>query len=100
MSGGQQQRVAIARALVWSPGLLLADEPTGNLDSRTGASILDLLLGLRGERGTTVLLATHDPVVAARCDRLVRLQDGHVTDDVDLRAGDVDVAALLAGGAP
>jgi putative ABC transport system ATP-binding protein len=100
MSGGQQQRVAIARALVWNPGLLLADEPTGNLDSRTGAAILDLLLGLREERGTTILLATHDPVVAARCDRLVRLQDGHVTDDVDLRGGDVDVAALLAGGGP
>jgi putative ABC transport system ATP-binding protein len=97
MSGGQQQRVAIARALIWEPGLLLADEPTGNLDSRTGAAILDLLLGVRAERGTTILLATHDPVVAARCDRLVRLQDGHVTDDVDLRGGDVDVAALLAG---
>ncbi|HMJ34747.1 MAG TPA: ABC transporter ATP-binding protein [Baekduia sp.] len=98
MSGGQQQRVAIARALIWSPGLLLADEPTGNLDSRTGADILDLLLALRSERGTTILLATHDPVVAARCDRLVRLQDGRITDDVDLRPGDVDVAALLAGG--
>jgi putative ABC transport system ATP-binding protein len=98
MSGGQQQRVAIARALIWSPGLLLADEPTGNLDSRTGAEILDLLLALREQSGTTILLATHDPVVAARCDRLVRLQDGHVTDDVDLRSGDVDVAALLAGG--
>jgi putative ABC transport system ATP-binding protein len=97
LSGGQQQRVAIARALVWSPGLLLADEPTGNLDSRTGADILDLLLRLRAERGMTILLATHDPVVAARCDRLVRLQDGRITDDVDLRMGDVDVAALLAG---
>jgi putative ABC transport system ATP-binding protein len=97
MSGGQQQRVAIARALVWSPGLLLADEPTGNLDSRTGAAILDLLLALRAERGMTILLATHDPLVAARCDRLVRLQDGAVTDDVDLRASAVDVAALLAG---
>jgi putative ABC transport system ATP-binding protein len=98
MSGGQQQRVAIARALVFEPGLLLADEPTGNLDSRTGAAILDLLLALREQRGTTILLATHDPVVAARCDRLVRLQDGRVTDDVDLTAGDVDIAALLAGG--
>jgi putative ABC transport system ATP-binding protein len=98
MSGGQQQRVAIARALVWEPGLLLADEPTGNLDSRTGAAILDLLLDLRAQQGMTILLATHDPVVAARCDRLVRLQDGHVTDDVDLRDGGVDVATLLAGG--
>jgi putative ABC transport system ATP-binding protein len=97
MSGGQQQRVAIARALIWEPGLLLADEPTGNLDSRTGAAILDLLLDLRAQRGTTILLATHDPVVAARCERLVRLQDGHVTDDVDLRGGAVDIAALLAG---
>ncbi|HWI72196.1 MAG TPA: ABC transporter ATP-binding protein [Baekduia sp.] len=99
MSGGQQQRVAIARALIWEPGLLLADEPTGNLDSRTGAAILDLLLGIREERGTTILLATHDPVVAARCDRLVRLQDGSVTDDVDLRPGDVDVARILSAGA-
>jgi putative ABC transport system ATP-binding protein len=98
MSGGQQQRVAIARALIWEPGLLLADEPTGNLDSRTGAAILDLLLDVREQRGTTILLATHDPVVAARCDRLVRLQDGRITDDVDLRAGGVDVATLLAGG--
>jgi putative ABC transport system ATP-binding protein len=98
MSGGQQQRVAIARALIWNPGLLLADEPTGNLDTRTGADILDLLLALRAERGTTILLATHDPIVAARCDRLVRLQDGRITDDVDLRTGDVDIAALLAGG--
>ena len=68
------------------------------LAGRNGAAILDLLLALREERGTTILLAPHDPVVAARCDRLVRLQDGRVTDDVDLRAGDVDVAALLAGG--
>ncbi|HEY6760754.1 MAG TPA: ABC transporter ATP-binding protein [Baekduia sp.] len=97
MSGGQQQRVAIARALVWSPGLLLADEPTGNLDTRTGAAILDLLLSLRAARGMTILIATHDPVVASRCDRLVRLQDGRITDDVDLRAGDIDVAGLLAG---
>jgi putative ABC transport system ATP-binding protein len=98
MSGGQQQRVAIARALIWEPGLLLADEPTGNLDTRTGAAILDLLLDVRAQRGTTIMLATHDPLVAARCDRLVRLQDGRITDDVDLRAGGVDVAALLAGG--
>jgi putative ABC transport system ATP-binding protein len=97
LSGGQQQRVAIARALIWEPGLLLADEPTGNLDSRTGAQILDLLLEIRRQRGTTILLATHDPVVAARCDRLVRLQDGQVTDDINLQTTDVDIPALLAG---
>jgi putative ABC transport system ATP-binding protein len=97
LSGGQQQRVAIARALIWEPGLLLADEPTGNLDTRTGAAILDLLLEIRRQRGTTILLATHDPVVAARCDRLVRLQDGLVTDDINLLTTNVDIPALLAG---
>jgi putative ABC transport system ATP-binding protein len=87
MSGGQQQRVAIARALVWEPGLLLADEPTGSLDSKTGAAVLDLIVELRSARGTTVLIATHDPEIARRCDRLVRLQDGRLTDDIDLRTG-------------
>jgi putative ABC transport system ATP-binding protein len=79
MSGGQQQRVAIARALVWEPPLLLADEPTGNLDSQTGAGVLDLLLGLREQRGATILLATHDPGVATRCDRIIELRDGRLT---------------------
>ena len=82
LSGGQQQRVAIARALVNDPILLLADEPTGNLDSQTGAEIMDLLLELRRERGMTVIVATHDPVIASRCDRVVRLLDGRVLDDV------------------
>jgi putative ABC transport system ATP-binding protein len=81
LSGGQQQRVAIARALINRPPLVLADEPTGNLDSRTGAEIVDLLLGLRAEHGVTVVLATHDPQVAARCDRVVRLLDGRVDRD-------------------
>ncbi|MEV4541785.1 ABC transporter ATP-binding protein [Micromonospora echinaurantiaca] len=88
LSGGQQQRVAIARALMGAPGLLLADEPTGNLDSATGAQILDLLLGLRGQHGMTILLATHERAVAARCDRLVRLGDGRVVEDVDLTGGE------------
>lgn len=84
LSGGQGQRVAIARALINDPGLLLADEPTGNLDSTTGAEILQLLLDLRDQRGMTVMVATHDPVIASRCDRIVRLEDGRVIDDVEV----------------
>src|SRR5690349_15787391 len=94
LSGGQRQRVAIARALINEPAVVLADEPTGNLDSRTGEEIVDLLLGLRDERGVTVLLATHDSAVAARCDRVVRLVDGRVADDVDVRAA-ADVQGAL-----
>ena len=81
LSGGQQQRVAIARALIVDPILLLADEPTGNLDSQTGGEIVDLLRDLREERGMTVILATHDSLVASRCDRIVRLLDGRVVDE-------------------
>ena len=95
LSGGQQQRVAIARALMVEPKLLLADEPTGNLDSKTGQQILDLLVTLRQDRGMTVLLATHEQHVAARCDRLIRLSDGRITDDLDLRGGE-DPATTLA----
>jgi putative ABC transport system ATP-binding protein len=87
MSGGEQQRVAIARALINSPSLLLADEPTGNLDSRNAAEILELLAELRGRSGMTIILATHDAQIAARCDRLVRLRDGAVVDDIDLDGG-------------
>jgi putative ABC transport system ATP-binding protein len=94
LSGGQQQRVAIARALINAPPIVLADEPTGNLDSRTGAGIVDLLLELRAERDMTILLATHDSQVAARCDRVVRLLDGRVADDVDVRAA-ADVGATV-----
>jgi putative ABC transport system ATP-binding protein len=94
LSGGQQQRVAIARALINEPAIVLADEPTGNLDSRTGSEIVDLLLGLRAERGMTVVLATHDSTVAARCDRVVRLLDGRISDDIDVRAA-VDVQATI-----
>jgi putative ABC transport system ATP-binding protein len=94
LSGGQQQRVAIARALMVEPRLLLADEPTGNLDSRTGRQIIDLLVRLRAERGTTVLLATHEQHVAARCDRIVRLTDGAVTEDLDLHEGESEAQTL------
>ena len=88
LSGGEQQRVAIARALIGGPGLLLADEPTGNLDSATGAQILDLLLDLRAEHGMTILLATHERAIAARCDRLLRLGDGQVVQELDLTGGE------------
>ncbi|MFI1193140.1 ABC transporter ATP-binding protein [Micromonospora sp. NPDC020750] len=88
LSGGQQQRVAIARALMGEPRLLLADEPTGNLDSTTGGQILDLLLNLRDRHGMTILLATHERAIAARCDRLIRLGDGRVVEDVDLTDGE------------
>jgi putative ABC transport system ATP-binding protein len=94
LSGGQQQRVAIARALINRPPIVLADEPTGNLDSRTGAGIVDLLLGLREQHGMTVVLASHDSAIAARCDRIVQLLDGRVVDDVDVRA-ESDVGATL-----
>jgi putative ABC transport system ATP-binding protein len=87
LSGGEQQRVAIARALIGRPTLLLADEPTGNLDPTTSAEILDLLLGLRDEYGMTIVVATHERQVAARCDRMVRLRAGRVVDEVDLTTG-------------
>jgi putative ABC transport system ATP-binding protein len=82
LSGGQQQRVAIARALINEPSLLLADEPTGNLDSHTGQQILDLLIRLRDQAGLTVLIATHDADAAAHAERVLRLRDGHL-DDTD-----------------
>src|SRR3984957_7109311 len=84
MSGGEQQRVAIARALINTPDLLLADEPTGNLDSHTAAAIIDLLTRLRREHDMTVVLASHDPQIAARAERLIRLRDGAVIDDIPL----------------
>jgi putative ABC transport system ATP-binding protein len=78
LSGGEQQRVALARAFVMRPQLLLADEPTGSLDHATGESVMQLMFELNREAGTTLLLVTHDPVIAARCDRQIRIEAGCV----------------------
>ena len=78
LSGGEQQRVALARAVALDPGLLLADEPTGNLDSATGAQIIELLLGLKRRRGSTLVLVTHDEALARHADRVVKLHDGRI----------------------
>ncbi|PQV57052.1 putative ABC transport system ATP-binding protein [Defluviimonas denitrificans] len=90
MSGGEQQRVALARAAVPRPAILLADEPTGNLDGATGETIMELLFDLRDRHGATLVLVTHAPELAARCDRIVRLQDGTI-------AGEDRRATTLAG---
>jgi putative ABC transport system ATP-binding protein len=89
LSGGEQQRVAIARAFVARPKLLLADEPTGNLDGATGLIVMDLLFRLRADHGTALLLITHDHELARRCDRIVGLADGRI-------AGEETVSAVLA----
>jgi putative ABC transport system ATP-binding protein len=78
LSGGEQQRVALARALAPDPALVLADEPTGNLDETTGREIMDLLFAKRAERGSTLVIVTHDPVLVQRCDRVVRMHSGIV----------------------
>jgi putative ABC transport system ATP-binding protein len=79
LSGGEQQRVALARAFAPAPRLLLADEPTGNLDGATGEAVMDLLFDLQARHGTTLLLITHDPALAARCDRIIHIADGRVS---------------------
>lgn len=96
LSGGERQRVALARALANEPAILLADEPTGSLDSEAGRRVLDLIEALRGERGLTVLLVTHDPAVADRADRVVRMLDGRLAEPAE-RAS-VPLSAGAAAG--
>jgi putative ABC transport system ATP-binding protein len=86
MSGGEQQRVALARAFVTEPKLLLADEPTGSLDAATGEAVIDLMFGLNREQGSTLVLVTHDPVIAARCSRTLTIAAGRLVADT-LQAG-------------
>jgi len=88
LSGGEQQRVALARASVTRPDILLADEPTGNLDEANGAAIMDLLFGLRDLHGATLVLVTHAPELAARCDRVIHLRDGQVVDKAATKAAE------------
>jgi putative ABC transport system ATP-binding protein len=90
LSGGEQQRTALARAFAAEPPLLLADEPTGNLDGGTGGQVMDLLFGLSRERGTTLVLITHNEGLADRCDRIVLMRDGRIVDGTQQ-----DVAAVL-----
>jgi putative ABC transport system ATP-binding protein len=78
LSGGEQQRVALARALAPNPAILVADEPTGNLDEATGKQVIELLFAGHVERGTTLVLVTHDSALAERCDRIVRLRSGRI----------------------
>ncbi|TYC53705.1 ABC transporter ATP-binding protein [Rhodobacterales bacterium] len=80
MSGGEQQRVAVARALVVEPEILIADEPTGNLDETTGGQIVELMFSAQRERKTTLVLVTHDPALAAQCDRMIRVRSGEIDD--------------------
>jgi putative ABC transport system ATP-binding protein len=94
LSGGEQQRVAIARAFINRPRILFADEPTGNLDGATGARIVELLESLNREDGATVVLVTHDPGLAGRADRVLRMADGRIVSDTPTAAG------RSANGAP
>ncbi|GAA3633678.1 ABC transporter ATP-binding protein [Microbacterium awajiense] len=99
LSGGQQQRVAIARALATAPDLVFADEPTGNLDSRTGREVLALLAAASRERGQSIAMVTHDPIAASHADRVVFLGDGRIVADRPRMAADEIAAAMLAAEA-
>ncbi len=90
LSGGEQQRVALARAVAPQPDILLADEPTGNLDTETGQKVIELLFGMQRRRGATLLLITHDSELARRCDRIIHLADGRIVDE---RLGQSQAAA-------
>jgi len=100
LSGGQQQRVAVARSLVLDPPLVLADEPTGNLDTQASDQVLSLLRSFNRDRGTAFLIVTHDAEVAARCDRVVHLVDGEVDSDTRVARGKDSEARLQSGGSP
>ena len=96
LSGGQQQRVAIARALINRPKVLLADEPTGNLDSTSARDVMALLRTMHDERGQTIVLVTHDARVAARADRVITMRDGTIANETRLDEGRTDVAATVS----
>jgi ABC-type methionine transport system ATPase subunit len=101
LSGGQQQRVAIARALINSPSPLLADEPTGNLDTRTSHEIMETLVGLNGERGVTIIVVTHEADIAAYAARVITLRDGEIVGDESKpsRVSEKDASGVLEGHA-
>jgi putative ABC transport system ATP-binding protein len=99
LSGGQQQRVAVARALAGRPHIIFADEPTGNLDSRTGAEILSFMRQAVRELGQTIVMVTHDPMAAAYADRAVFLADGRIVDDLDHPTADSVLERMRTLGA-
>ena len=98
LSGGEQQRVALARAAAGEPDLLLADEPTGNLDATTGSGIVDLMFALQARHGTTLVLITHDEGLSRSCDRMVRISDGRIVED-SASTADTPAGAARAAGA-